>query len=250
MQEIDAKNYLLRLGADPTDPALASDAMALGNGAQDQLRTALAFENALKEALAVPVPAQLAQQLAEIATPADPRTAHWFTRGPWLAMAASLLLVVGFASSALFLPKQGSADPTMELGMAAIEHLTHEPFALMRDEYVEAAKLDGMLRTAGMQIEQAVAVNYASPCPVAGQKTLHMVVQQPGGPVSVIYFPRAETAALGEFAVGGTVGRTVAFGEGMMVLMATDESGIDAVQGMWQAARTASLEDSNLVAAN
>ncbi len=250
MQGIDSTNFRLRLGADPTDPALAREAMALGNGAQEQLRTALAFEKALGEAMAIPIPPELAEQLAQIAPPNDPRAAHWFSRGPWLAMAASLLLVIGFASNALLLPNSGEPDATMALGMAAIEHLTHEPLALMRTETVAQPKVDDMLHKAGLQMQQAVAVDYANPCPVAGQTTVHMVVQQSSGPVSVIYFPKAEVAAFGEFAYGGTSGKTMPFGDGMLVLLGTDPAGIDAVQGMWQSAHTASVSGANLIVAN
>lgn len=250
MQGIDSKNFRLRLGADPTDPALAREAMALGNGAQDQLRTALAFEKALGEAMAIPIPPELAKQLAQIVPPNDPRTAHWFTRGSWLAVAASLLLVIGFASNALLLPKSGESDATMALGMAAIEHLIHEPSALLRTETVAQPRVDEMLQKAGLQMQQAVAVTYAYPCPVAGQTTVHMVVQQPSGPVSVIYFPNAEEAAFGEFVYGDTSGKTVPFGDGMLVLLGTDPGGIDAVQGMWQSARIASVSRANLFAAN
>ena len=42
MQGTDRQDFRLRLGADPSDPALAREAMALGDGAQDELRRALA----------------------------------------------------------------------------------------------------------------------------------------------------------------------------------------------------------------
>ena len=247
MQGIDAQNFRLRLGADPSDPALAAEAMALGGGAQEQLRQAQAFEQALAAALAVPIPAQLQQQLAQITAAPSAKTAHWFNRGPWLALAASLLLVIGFAASTLLRPP---ADSVNALGIAAIEHLTHEPFALMRTEVVAEERLAGLLREAGLDLSQPIRVNYASPCPVYGQKTLHMVVQQPSGPVSVIYFPEAEMAALGDFRYGATQGKAVAYGDGMLVLLGTDGVGIQAVEGMWQAARVATNVRTQQLAAN
>ena len=134
------------------------------------------------------------------------------------------------------------------LGIAAVEHLVHEPFALLRTEIVAQERLDGLLRKAGLELPQAVAVNYASPCPVYGQQTVHMVVQQPSGPVSVIYFPRRESDALGDFRHGPTNGRALAYGDGMLVLMANDDAGIGAVEAIWQSAMLAGEPSGQLIA--
>ncbi|MCB1607043.1 MAG: DUF3379 family protein [Xanthomonadales bacterium] len=244
MQGTDRQDFRLRLGADPSDPALAREAMALGDGAQDELRRAQAFERALGEALAIPVPDQLAQRLQAIAVQKSSGGSAWSGRAPWLALAASLLLVLGLAST-IWVNQPATASP---LGIAAVEHLVHEPFALLRTEIVAQERLDGLLRKAGLELPQAVAVNYASPCPVYGQQTVHMVVQQPSGPVSVIYFPRRESDALGDFRHGPTNGRALAYGDGMLVLMANDDAGIGAVEAIWQSAMLAGEPSGQLIA--
>ncbi len=237
MSDIDARSFRLRLGADPGDPALKREAMALGGGAQDQLRQAQAFEQALSAALAVPLPDQLQQRLAAIPAAQQSKGRPWFTRGPWLAVAASLLLLVGVASLTL---QQEPSPATKRLGTISMAHLSHEPFALLRTSEVAAETIDSMLADAGLRLQRPVPVNYASRCPVDGQKTVHMVIQQPGGPVSLIYFPEANLQAVGEFSRGKTFGKTIALGPGMLVMIAEDQQSIAAVETLWREAAAGS----------
>ena len=262
------------LHSDPANPALDRQAVELGEQAigqlqaardfERQLAVALAvpapdallaqlqalpdahdadFEQSLRAALAVPVPSDLHASLAQLPQRSDPRTAHWFSRRSVLALAASLLLTAGLVGGWLLRGPVGTELPTTTdpLLVATVEHLSHEPFALTRTETVPPAMLDSLLQQVGLQLAQEVEVNYAYPCPIGGQRTVHMVMQQPSGPVTVIYFRQAEPGlqAGAEFSYAGLQGRVMPLGQGMLVLIGQDRSAFASIEQIWRGAASA-----------
>lgn len=198
------------------------------------------FEARLAQALAVPVPAALAGQLAALPQREDPRTAHWFNRRGIWALAASLLLTVGLAGGWMLAGRPGQPAASNPLLQASVEHLVHEPFALTRTETVPAPMLDNLLRQAGLSLREAVEVNYAYPCPIGGQRTVHMVMQRPGGPVTVIWFRQGDVVrAATDFSHAGMQGRAIPLDSGMLVMIGADRAAFADVEQIWRGAASA-----------
>lgn len=233
-----AREFEQRLAAALAVPAPAALQQSLADLAT---QADSAFEAQLSQALAVPVPDALLGQLASIPQRSDPRTAHWFARPSVWALAASLLLSVGLVA-ALWQrgpgPQPAATDPLLQ---ASVEHLVHEPFALTRTEVVPAPMLESLLQQAGLSLRERVEVNYAYPCPIGGQRSVHMVMQQPGGPVTVLWFGRAELDrnAAGDFSHAGLQGRAVPLGDGLLVLIASDRGAFADVERIWRNAASA-----------
>lgn len=199
------------------------------------------FEARLAQALAVPVPAALAGQLAALPQREDPRTAHWFSRRGIWALAASVLLTVGLAGGWMLTGRPGESAATDPLLQASVEHLAHEPFALTRTQTVPASMLENLLQQAGLSLREAVEVNYAYPCPIGGQRTVHMVMQRPGGPVTVIWFRHGDAVRDGaaDFSHAGLQGRAIPLDSGMLVMIGADRAAFADVEQIWRGAASA-----------
>ena len=100
----------------------------------------------------------------------------------WLALAASMLLGVGFAA-VLWL-----AAPRPTLAEALVAHMAGEPQAWRRtDVPVPEPRLSGVLRDAHVQLSsRAGLVTYANSCRFRGHRVPHFVVQSDRGPVTVM----------------------------------------------------------------
>jgi hypothetical protein len=274
-------DFELLLGSEPASPALDAMAQRLGAVAGQRLQQARDFELRLNAALAVAVPSDLSAWLSRIAqdataadplpapsddfelrladalavpmpesllgdllaTPqrAQPRTSHWFRRSGPMALAASLLLVVGVATSWWLvrpgtLSEQASQSVIDPLLAAAVDHLRYEPFALTSTAKVPSTTVSGLLAQLGLALARPVEVNYAYPCPVGGQRTLHMVMQAETGPVTVFYFREAAAAEVEQFSHGGMLGRSLKYGDGMLVLIGNSSAEFDRVERVWRGA--------------
>lgn len=205
------------------------------------------LEQDLPRALAVPVPETLLAELLALpqqAGPAaqpHPRTAHWFRRGPF-ALAASLLLGVGLLTG-WFGPTAPDSGANEQAGVAVdpllvatVEHLSHEPFALTRTEPVPQATVASLLAQVGLRLTEPVEVNYAYPCPIGGQRTVHMVMQAGSGPVTVIYFREPGAADVTQFRHAGMQGRALSYGDGMLVMLAASSAEFDRLERIWRGA--------------
>lgn len=238
-----ARAFELRLDAAlavaaPSDLAVRLSALAhlaSSTTADSAAPDSAAFDRRLAEALAVPMPEELLGQLLATPRRAHPRTAHWFSRGGPLALAASLLLTIGVAASWwLAQPEPAAAiDPLL---VASIEHLRHEPFALTSTTRVPPSTVSGLLAQVGLALAEPVAVNYAYPCPIGGRRTVHMVMQAESGPVTVIYFREAAAAEVEQFSHAGMIGRSLSYGDGMLVLIGNSPAEFDRVESIWRGA--------------
>ncbi len=121
----------------------------------------------------------------------------WGMRRGWLAMAASVLIVL-LVAAGLWL-----AAPHPTLAADVVAHMAGEPQAWARtDVPVPPAELTLVLRDAHMRLNpNAGTVSYASSCRFRGRMVPHLVVQTEMGPITVMVL------------VHESVGKPVAFEE-------------------------------------
>lgn len=161
-----------RVGAEPcaTDAELEAHRRECAPCArhQDELR---AMDDVIRRALEVSPPP------LEAAAPA--RTGAMRPR--FLAIAASLVAGIALALVVLV------AAPRAAIAREVVAHVQHEPDATAPGAPLPAAAIDVVLAPAGMRLAAgAGAVSFAARCVFAGRVVPHLVVQAPGGPVTVL----------------------------------------------------------------
>lgn len=135
---------------------------------------------------AVNVPPQLRQRLLETSRPSWAQP--WVQRG-WLAIAASLVIAVGFVVSSL--PYRPSAEE-LALHDAMVEHLYHED-ARYRDAVpISWSEIEQVLASAGFNLQRsdataAIPFIFANFCRLSSnQRAVHLVALGDHGPVSLL----------------------------------------------------------------
>lgn len=235
---------------------------------------AQAFERKVERALQVPVPEALADAVllaqttaarheldaSDMESPADESPRHLATppssrrpttpssrrtTGPsdstartphvlaWRIAAGFLLLLgaAGFSFQAWRMSR-----PLSEL---AIAHLAHEPHALAARADIPAPLIAAAFRDAGAALTTTPArADYLRNCNVGGRPAVHLVVQRPEGPVTLLYVVAGEPTPRGEFAQRGMKGRTVPLDGGTLVLLASEDRSFDELEREWRHAIT------------
>lgn len=174
-----------KLGAEPRQTAaeLAQD-IARDPKLSAATDEALGFENKLEQALGSPRPGS--ELLEEILT--LPHKASAPVPPVWLAIAASLLLVVGLSSALLW---QGSPDmPVEEYVNYHYGHDGQQVLA-MANERQSPADVAAVFASLGVQASPELSENilYIKFCPTPQGQGAHMVVKTADGPVTIIYMP-------------------------------------------------------------
>ncbi len=189
---------------------------------------AFAFEGGLQRALAVPVPEGLADRILLRQTTAvrnERQTASRFTG--W-RMAAALALAVGAAGVLTLNPARDA------LAAEAVAHLSHEPYALSARAEIDAAQVRAMFAQRGVRlVADPGRVNYINHCPIAGDRGVHLVVQEAGGPVTVYFLPTRESEGRQVWERNGVKGRTIPVGQGTLILLASHDASFDALEQTW-----------------
>lgn len=231
---MDCLEFRRRLGSGPQhlDAAAQAHLAACTVGCVEAAAEAQAFEARLSAALAVPVPAGLAdrvhqtQRSAVAAADLAPRR-----RTAWIAFAAAASLALAFGVAQW----RRNAVPLQDLVVA---HVTapgeraawglHDP---LPDTRVEAAFADRGVTLAGSP-PQGIA--YVAECGVGRWPSVHMVMPEQGQPVSVVYVPGRAGAAAETFQRDQLSGRAVAVGNGTLFLLARTDGRFDALEHAWR----------------
>jgi hypothetical protein len=188
---------------------------------------ALAFEAALGRALAVPVPAQLAESiLLAQATQQRSVRRNWRRAGTWLALAATAVLAVGI----------GLQWRPRSLGTLAVTHmLGEEAPALAMTAPVADATVRKAFAQRGIDLARVPAdISYVACCPVGRFKSVHMVMPQANGPVTVMYLTDDHDSRRRDFQHAGWLGRSVPLAHGTLVMIGHDPGQFDHVEQAWR----------------
>ncbi|WP_374338503.1 DUF3379 family protein [Methyloversatilis sp.] len=141
-----------------------------------------AGERMLQQTVAIDVPDGLAER---ILVGGRARTGSPFKL--W-ALAASMLLSVGLGV------QYWHAAPDREHVALAVEHVMHEPEALMSTRLIEPQRVAQVLESFGAEVKVPLtAVRYVKLCPVPGGTGWHIVFDTPNGPATVLLMPRKDS---------------------------------------------------------
>jgi Protein of unknown function (DUF3379) len=188
------------------------------------------FESKLARALSIAAPAQLAERILFAQTTAErQRKQQLMRRWTWgLAAAAVLVLTVSLGLR----PREAQASLNDQ--MAA--HLVHEPEALLTHDMLPEAVVRREFATQGINLAGAVQVSYVNHCPIGRFNTLHMVVPENSGPVTVLYVTNHQEPGRSQTQRGQWQVRSLPMGAGTLVMVARETSMFDSVEGSFRQA--------------
>jgi hypothetical protein len=217
---MDCLQFRRMAGADPQqlDAAVRSHAEACP-GCAEHLRQLRALDARIFAALEVPVPAPV------VTVAGSSAPVMGLDRRRWLALAASIMggVLVG---TLLWV-----GGPRNSLARDLIEHLGHEPEALVVTERPEdATVLDEVLERGGIRLRPEIGkVSYANSCEFRGHIVPHLVVQTDGGPVTVMVLRHERPAGPERFDEQGFAGRIVPAGPGSIAVIGAAEADVGQV---------------------
>ncbi len=175
-------------------------------------------EEALYQALSIPVPDGLADR---ILLGARPRLFDRFgSPRLWLpALAAALVLALGLNIMA----PRGMSPETLAAGIIA--HVRHEPETLAAEQSVPWPKLvRAFARSGGDLTSEPAQVSYAGRCPLpGGGHGEHIVLKTPQGKVTLILMPSKPVAAALRLFKDGLNVSVLPAGEGSIALVAESD---------------------------
>ncbi len=179
------------LGAEPRETAARLEREGgLDPEQRAAVDEALAFEDRLERALRVPVDEDaLVKSLL-----AAPKTAQRRFEPPhWLAMAASLFILVG-VSGLVWVALQPGGTPSVADYVA--QHYAHDGEAVLAraDEGATAQDVEAVLARLGAQASNALAgqVQFIKFCPTPDSQGAHMILATEDGPATVIFMPAVQ----------------------------------------------------------
>lgn len=220
---MDCLQFRRLAGADPQqlDAAARSHAEACP-GCAEHLRQLRALDARILAALEVPVPAP---GVAPTGRTGSVASVARLDRRRWLALAAS---IVGGVLVGTLLWVGG---PRNSLARDLIEHLGHEPEALVVTERPEDERVLGkVLERGGIRLRPEIGtVSYANTCVFRGRRVPHLVVQSDGGPVTVMVLRNERPAGPERFDDQGFAGRIVPTGPGSIAVIGAAEADVGQV---------------------
>lgn len=169
---MDFKKYLTRLGVEPRsqDPRFLDASRSSLDHARAHAE-AQKFEDKLEAALKLPSDPALKQDLLAIAGGQSRPASHASVAG-WLALAASVLVLVGVAS--FLLPTTG-ADA--QVRQAFVAHLSHPEPALTARQNISDQRILERFAERGIVLREGLQdVSYYSPCVIGDVPGLHLVM--------------------------------------------------------------------------
>lgn len=198
----ECRHARLHIGGEPH--RLPADVEAHLSGCADCRRfrdETLSLDGRLRSALELPL--ESFRSPARLAAPAPRR---------W-ALAASVVLAM-FVGAGLWLLR-----PAPALAGEVAEHVQHEAFSWDLRAPLPAEELAAVLRQAGVEFDTSLPVVYAMACSFHGRRVPHLVVQTPGGPLTVMLLPQERTSKRTEFAEGGFRGVLLPAGAGSVAIL-------------------------------
>lgn len=174
-----------------------------------------AQERALQQAACIDVPDSLAERII-----VNTRSR---TRSPYTlwALAASMVLTVGMGL------QFWHAAPDRERIALAVEHVRHEPEALMSRRLIAPERVAQVFANFGAEVRVPLsAVRYVKLCPVPGGTGWHIVFDTGNGPATLLLLPQksGRQARILTASYGGMGVHVEPGGQGMFAVVAGDEA--------------------------
>lgn len=188
------------------------------------------FEARLLRAMQVPLPADLIESILLRQTTEARHAPRPRRVSPIWRIAAVFAFAV--AGLGLFL---SSSAPVQALPELAVEHtLTHEPGATSRTARVAPSQVRALFARSGVRLDRVPdAVHYVNLCELGTDLSVHLVSQQPGGPVTLYYVPGRVESARMDFQQSGFQGRSVPLARGSLVMLAATDGAFDQLEADW-----------------
>lgn len=222
-----------RMAAEPSARDAALDAhlqscAACFAYAQDMLD----LDGQLRAALAVPVP--------DIALPSGPHAVAAGTATPLPrrrpgTVARRFALAASVAGVAILTGLLWIGVPRESLAGAVVAHMAEEPDAWSASAPLGDTAVAEVLSRSGVRLDPGMpGVTYAHSCRFRGRQVPHLVVQSPGGPVTILVLPDEHVAANAAFEEAGYRGVLVPAGRGALAVLTRDASDVEAVAALAQ----------------
>jgi hypothetical protein len=188
------------------------------------------FEQRIRNALLVPLPPSLADRILLAQTTQLRHGMRSQRRGVVaIALAAAASIVI-----ALLAVRPSSEVPVLA-GMVADHLQEHVVSASDAARPVPSADVIEAFAARGVNIASVPGgVNYVHQCPAGPYRTVHMVMPERDGPVSVVYVADAKASERIDFDNAGIRGRELPLGHGSLVMLAKTDSGFDAIEDAWK----------------
>jgi hypothetical protein len=186
------------------------------------------FEKSLRSALQIAVPTNLAESiLLAQATREQAARTRFPRRATWISMAAAAVLAVGVGVYV-------QARPLSEL---AVNHLKKEAFVLGKTQPIADEPIRKAFAQFGVTINDIPAgSSFVACCPVGKYVSVHLVVPENDGPVTVLYLVDDRHEQRQDFIREGWHGRSVPLAHGTLVLLGHDAAHFDELESSWTAA--------------
>jgi len=227
---MNSSEFKERLGAEPRRVAAEVRAGETDPERLQATAEAEAFEDRLEGALRAPV--NEAALLDEVL--AIPNRIQ--RRGPpaWLAVAASLVLVVGVAGVAWW--QSRPAPPLAEYVRSHFDHDGADVLARAASA-VDPAEVEAVLASLGTAAspELVKRVQYIKFCPTPDSRGAHMVLSTESGPATVIFMPAVTVEQPLLLRLDGMEARVVGLSAGAAAIIAGDGTVNEALQTSLQA---------------
>ncbi|TCV92812.1 uncharacterized protein DUF3379 [Luteibacter rhizovicinus] len=191
------------------------------------------FEDELAEAMAVPVPAGLADRIL-LAQATGVRRQQVVRRRGWMALAASVLIAVG-GGTVMWKQAQAGSLPAL-----AVAHMPIERAALALTQPIgETMVVEGFAeRGTQMRGPMPAGVTYVHDCQVGPYKAVHVVTRVDDQPVVALYMPGKMIDKSDDFSRDGWTGREIPLNNGTLVVLAQNANprALDAAEAGWRMA--------------
>lgn len=229
----NSSEFARRLGAEPRETAARLEREgSLDPGQQAAVDDALAFEDRLEGALRLPVDeADLLDRL--LATPG--KTRRRFEPPHWLALAASVFILVG-VSGLLWVSLQPGSAPN--LTDYVVSHYEHDGEAVLAraGEGASAEDVQAVLTRLGARASEALAgkVQFIKFCPTPDSRGAHMVLATEDGPATVIFMPAVQVAEPLLLRIDGVQARVVGLDKGAAAIIGVSDATADSLRSQLQ----------------
>ncbi len=200
-----------------------SEYQALSKEEKDSLTESFQFEKQLQQALAVDVPANLADKI--LLSQRTPNSFRFFSLRPALSMAASITLVMF-----LLIGRNDDKISTM-----ALTHIYNELDHLVEStEVIDRKRVVAEIQQLGLELPNLPnEISYAGPCVLGDKKGMHIVARVNDSPVT-LFISRDSSNGITEFNDNRFSGKVYPSEQGSIIIIGES---IDDVNQVYQQTR-------------